>query len=388
MKPLLLAAAIATAPLAVPVAVAQAPIPSAAGTLIEQAPLPADAGLSGAARSLRIVYSSTDGVTGRGIVPVSGAVFVPKGKPPRGGWPIVAWAHGTVGIGDACAPSRNARSVRDATFLNKWLEQGYAVVATDYQGLGTPGTHPYLNTRAEAYSVLDSVRAAQSARLGLANRVLIVGQSQGAGAAFATAGEAAGYAPSVRVLGTIATGIPYLNGMPAASGDGDKVDRTIAYLLYIAAAARAVDPALTADMLVAPKAEPLLSGAGERCVGDMMKATVDAGLTRNNSLSPRLTAAVTPYMRGTVYRTLAIRTPVFVGTGEQDGDVPPVMQDALVKAACAAGTRIVHRRYAGLDHSATLNASFPDSSAFARAVMAGKDVGSTCPRGSTSKIAG
>ncbi len=71
-------------------------------------------------------------------------VFVPQGTPPEGGWPVLSWAHGTVGLGDACAPSRNPRSQRDANYLGHWLSQGYAVVATDYIGLGTPGVHPYL----------------------------------------------------------------------------------------------------------------------------------------------------------------------------------------------------------------------------------------------------
>ena len=39
---------------------------------------------------------------------VSGSVSVPKGKVPKGGWPVITWAHGTTGVADACAPSRNS----------------------------------------------------------------------------------------------------------------------------------------------------------------------------------------------------------------------------------------------------------------------------------------
>jgi len=38
---------------------------------------------------------------------VSGSVSVPKGKPPKGGWPVITWAHGTTGVADICAPSRD-----------------------------------------------------------------------------------------------------------------------------------------------------------------------------------------------------------------------------------------------------------------------------------------
>src|SRR5262249_39965868 len=158
----------------------------------------------------RILYSSTDGLTGRSPVAVSGALFLPRGTPPEGGWPLIAWAHGTVGVADVCAPSWNERSDRDATYLNHWLSQGYAVVAADYQGLGVPGGHPYLATRPEAYSVLDSIRAVQAEpSYKISPKVVLVGQSQGAGAAFATAGEAAMYAPELKILGTVATGTPY-----------------------------------------------------------------------------------------------------------------------------------------------------------------------------------
>lgn len=361
-----------------PAAQAQDAAIPAPGTMIEQAPLDARLGLADAARAIRIVYASTDGVAGRGGVPVSGAIFVPKGKAPKGGWPIVAWAHGTVGIGDSCAPSRNARSARDATYLNGWLRDGYAVVATDYQGLGTPGPHPYLDTRAQAYSVLDAVRAALAARVGLANKVIVVGQSQGASAAFATAGEAAAYAPTVRVLGTVATGIPYLNGTLATPTEMDVVDRTIAYPIYIAAAAQQIDPAQRADAVFTPKAMALVGEAEQRCVGDMMKAVVDAGLTRRNAMSGDFAATFAPYLRGTAYRTLRVATPVFVGTGSTDADVPATMQNALVRDACAAGTRIAHRTYEGLDHSGALNPSFADSRLFARALISGKPVATNC----------
>ena len=183
-------------------------VPATPGRLLRQEPLPADRGLSQAGMSLRILYSSTDGIDGRSPVTVSGALFLPKGEPPAGGWPILAWAHGTTGIADICAPSFTGRSGRDREYLNHWLAQGYAIVASDYQGLGTPGLHPYMQTRPAAYSVLDSVRAALSGVPGLANKVVVIGQSQGGGAAFATAGFAATYAPDINLRGTVATGVP------------------------------------------------------------------------------------------------------------------------------------------------------------------------------------
>jgi hypothetical protein len=70
--------------------------------------------------SVRFVYGATDGVDGSRVFKTSGAIFLPTGDAPAGGWPIVAWAHGTVGIADRCAPSVNPRSSRDAEYLSNW----------------------------------------------------------------------------------------------------------------------------------------------------------------------------------------------------------------------------------------------------------------------------
>jgi hypothetical protein len=102
------------------------------------------------------------------VVAVSGSVAVPTGKPPKGGWPVITWAHGTTGVADVCAPSRDFAGTPNPTGetyingdLSAWLAAGYAVLRTDYQGLGTPGKHPYLIGKAEGRGVLDIVQAAR-----------------------------------------------------------------------------------------------------------------------------------------------------------------------------------------------------------------------------------
>ncbi len=58
---------------------------------------------------------------------------------------MITWAHGTTGLADICAPTRSdVLGGYDRPLLNRWLKAGYAVVRTDYEGLGTPGEHPYL----------------------------------------------------------------------------------------------------------------------------------------------------------------------------------------------------------------------------------------------------
>jgi pimeloyl-ACP methyl ester carboxylesterase len=312
---------------------------------------------------------------------VSGAVFFPKTPRPAGGWPVVAWAHGTTGVGDACAPSRNPRSPRDTAYLNAWLREGFVVVATDYQGLGTPGPHPYLHTRAQAYSTLDAVRAALTLP-GVANQVVLVGQSQGGGAAFGTAGIAPAYAPDVKLLGTVATGTPYLGAAPPdVKRDLDRVSPQIAYAMYVAVTAKLLQPDFDPASVFLPAAMPAFEASGETCVGPLFERLTQEGRTERNSYRPdgvkRVFGIVGPV---TGYPTLQLAQPVFMGIGGKDLDVPTAMQQKLAQDACQAGSRIQARVYPGLDHSGTVNASLKDSLPFVRSLLAGKPVASTCGR--------
>ena len=191
--------------------------PGAPGKLLRQEAQQPDLVLENASAGIRILYSSTDGMDGKAPITVSGALYLPKGKAPAGGWPLMAWEHGTVGTADVCAPSFAGRPPRDIIYLNYWLAKGYAIVATDYQGLGAPGVHPYLAARPEAYSALDSIRAVQGGGFPVSKKVVLFGQSQGGGAAFATAAFAPQYAPELEIAGVVATGAPYFPARPAGA---------------------------------------------------------------------------------------------------------------------------------------------------------------------------
>jgi hypothetical protein len=99
-------------------------IPEVPGKMLREEALPNSLVLANASEGRRILYTSTDGIDGKSPVTGSGAVFFPKGSAPSRGWPVIAWAHGTVGIADVCAPSWRGRSQRDIDYLNAWLAQG------------------------------------------------------------------------------------------------------------------------------------------------------------------------------------------------------------------------------------------------------------------------
>jgi pimeloyl-ACP methyl ester carboxylesterase len=136
----------------------------------------------------------------------SGMIFIPDNSSAGTPRPVVAWAHGTVGMGDQCAPSRIADPVGNVTWVEQMLAKGWVVTATDYAGLGTPGTEGYLVGGDEARDVLNSVRALRyipGAHAG--NRFAVWGHSQGGHSALFTASNAAAYAPELHLVGTVAS---------------------------------------------------------------------------------------------------------------------------------------------------------------------------------------
>lgn len=358
------------------------PAPAQAGVLIRSEPQPEGTGLDEASQSIRILYSSVDGLgDAKTPVAVSGTLFLPKGEAPAGGFPLIAWAHGTVGIADVCAPSNNKRSDRDTKYLNHWLSQGYAVVASDYQGLGTPGGHPYLATRPEAYSVLDSIRAVQgNPDFKVSKSVVLVGQSQGGGGAFATAAEAEGYAPDIDIRGTVATGTPYFtNDTAPAVRDPNAVSGVFAYSLYIMYLAEQADPSFKIADYITDKAKPVIETTRTKCLMDAWNQIEEEGLNQANSFSKDPTPALVKYYPLMAYSTLKVKGPVFMGTGGKDKDVPPPGQERLFKDACAAGSVIEHHVYPDLDHSGTVNGSLADSTPFVKKAFAGESIAGNCP---------
>jgi len=151
----------------------------------------------------RVMYTSR-GINGEPIV-VTGMVFAPTSPVPSGGRPVVSWAHPTTGIEDQCAPSRSPKPYDDVQGLSEFLNLGWVVVATDYQGLGTDGMHPYLVGASEAQGTIDIVRAAQNLpETGASPNYFVFGHSQGGQAALFSGQIASAYAPELHLLGVAA----------------------------------------------------------------------------------------------------------------------------------------------------------------------------------------
>ncbi len=251
------------------------------GKLIWERPMTGGESLKGAKNYL-VDYKQV-GVRGT-MVPVSGMVAIPKGKAPKGGWPVITWAHGTTGIADVCAPSRLPAGTEglNSPMLESWIKAGYAVVRTDYEGLGGPGPHPYLIGASEGRGVLDIVRAARQLDRQLSDRVVISGHSQGGHAALWAASLVKSYTPEIRLRGVlafapashIATEVGYLKSVTATSLTG-----------LAATILRGLDvgyPSLHISSLLTSKGAALYPQTLTKCLGQLD----EPGLVRRSATRP------------------------------------------------------------------------------------------------------
>ena len=158
-------------------------------------------------KSVRVRYRSTSGVDGSRTV-VSGVVLVPNGSPPVGGWPIASIGHPTAGIDTSCAPSAYPGLMGNLTTVIPFLINRFAVVMSDYQGLGTPGPHPYLDPTTAGYNVIDAVRAVRKVVPQTSDAWVSYGVSQGGQAVWAANELSSDYGAGLRLLGSISVSTP------------------------------------------------------------------------------------------------------------------------------------------------------------------------------------
>lgn len=324
----------------------------------------------------RVTYRSQS-TTGDDVA-VSGLVAVPDAPPPPGGHPVLAWAHGTTGIGDGCAPSR--LGVRTLPLLAQHLEAGYVVAATDYEGLGTPGIHPYLVAESEGRSVLDSVRAVREL-FGAdvaSERFVVVGHSQGGHAALATAQYASAWAPELDLVGTAALApVTDLENIIPAMFDSTL---GLALGIYVAAGWPAAHPELDPSDLLTPAGMELLEDAREACVFEMESLLAGEDLDSLRVRPPGELPAWSARIRHNTISAARVAGPVLVAQGGEDTIVPRPFVDVTVAQLCVAGRTVRYLSHALADHSTIVGASMPAVHRWFERLLAGDGTRDDCPR--------
>lgn len=353
-------------------------VPSEPGALLRSEPF--ERGIPDGAKAWRILYTTTRDEGQPALA--SAIVVIPETSSDP--LPVIAWAHGTTGVDETCAPSVLEGTFSTGAFfsVDEVVEQGWALVATDYTGLGTEGPHPYLIGQGEGRSVLDSVRAArQMPDIDLEERTIVWGHSQGGHAALWTGVLAPTYAPDVNVQGVAALApasdlvslVEVLPGIPGGT----------IFAAFVASAYSDIYDDVVLSQYVRPGGEVTIDGIAGRCLAEpsvftsllsalAVNFSIFTGDLTSGPMGERLAENIPPY---------SIEAPLLLGQGAADSLVKPAAQDVYVEGMCAAGRQVDYREYEGLDHVPLVEADsplIPELIEWTRSRLAGEEPISTC----------
>lgn len=316
-------------------------------------------------------------------VQATSLVFTPNTQPPVGGWPIVVWAHGTTGVADVCAPSKAALADSTKDLISKLLAAGYVVVAPDYEGLGTPGIHPFLNVKSEAFSITDAVVAARNylsqRNLLTSKKWVTVGYSQGGHAALG----AAQYASRAQLdyKGTVAVAPASNLGFILIAGEQSVANATLdkkismyaqldTYTALVTAGIRNTQPTFDYPQVFTPKISSIAQQAETICSGPLGQA-FGAGMTQyateHNGTLDGYTRTQPNFMAVPLVKTfldkdsqplqVKVTTPIIIYQGLADSTVPKVATDILISNATVVGTKINSYVTGNWDHGTAMSSN-------------------------------
>ncbi len=351
------------------------PLTGAPGTVIRMEPL----GVSVAGGSaFRMLYVSElpDGSPAAS----GGMLFIPDSPVPDGGRPVVAWAHGTLGLGNACAPSRSTDPLADlTTWLPQAMQLGWVVATTDYVGIGTPGPALYLIAQSEVRDLVNAVRAARNVPDAHAGtRYVTFGHSQGGHSSVWSGHLAPSYAPELQLLG-VAAAAPALE-LPDIIG-----------AQWDTAAGWVIGPDVVESWpTVYPELplEGVLSSAGlnnsNRLAYECITQAAIEGLIRQKfgqQFFVKDPLTVPEWLSAATAQTpapLTAKMPVFIAQGTADEVVLAWPNAKVQDEWCAAGSAIDMLWMGGVTHMAAATTAGPEAVRWMADRFAGRPAPRTC----------
>jgi hypothetical protein len=353
---------------------------TSAGTSAATTPatVPAVAAVGGAA--YRMEYVSTS-VRGAPRV-VTGSLLVPPGPAPAGGFPVLAWGHGTTGSADACVPSASPDLGGYGTVPAAFVAAGYAVAATDYEGLGVPGPHAYLISGSAGRGVIDAVRAARQVGPALSARWVASGHSQGSQAVAAAAELAGTCGRGLELAGTLAFAAPIdlADSMVRRLGqvEGDFGSQSLYLLIHAGLKTR--HPELRYRDYLGPQAAETVSLVETTCLPGIYAEFAARDLP-HREFQPVDAKALRRLQDWLALEGIPGRravAPLRVLAGDRDEVVGPVEASRAVAEMCALGSNASIGLYRHVDHEGVVPAGTAEAVEWLKARTAGVPVPDTC----------
>jgi uncharacterized membrane protein HdeD (DUF308 family) len=332
-------------------------LPATPGALLRSEPM--SRAIPAGAQAWRILYTTT---RADGVPAIASGLVVASSTPPPGPRPVIAWAHGTTGVDQSCAPSllKDPFAAGAMPALDQVVANGWVLVATDYIGLGSAGPHAYLVGQQAGRAVLDAVRAArQMPELSLAEQSVVWGHSQGGGAALWTGVLAPSYAPDVNVVGVAA--LAPASNLPGLVSNLDVVPGGAIFGSYVIQGFSDTYPDVRFDDYVRPTAQLLAREMASRCLAEpaVFSSVLESLLIEGSLWSQDPAGGAFGERLQENVPSGPIPAPLLIGQGLGDELVLPTMQDAYVESRCAAGGQVDYRTYAGFDHVGVVGAASP-----------------------------
>jgi len=327
------------------------------GAVIRSALLVGSAALPSAGKNLLVLYHSRS-ADGKDVA-VSGTIAIPSGTPPAGGWPVTTWTHGTTGIGPACAPSKDTPTGPEHTFLgpkqvlmDEYVKRGFVVVATDYEGLGGPGVHPFLQGASEAHGALDIVRAARTLEPGVGENYLVIGHSQGGQADLFAAALGPDYVPELKLLGNVAMApASHIAATVQAMTAADQPSYALGYAMYVLQSFASNHAEIDLTKILTSEAIAHLPQTRADCISKTVSEGYWAtAIPKDQFLLGADLSGVLEVAAINDPATLKITVPTLVVQGTADTTVLPSWTDATVRGLCKNGSPVLYTTYDGADH--------------------------------------
>jgi len=321
--------------------------------------------------AVRILYHSRS-AAGEDVA-ASGVVLFPYDKkPPAGGWPIIAWAHGATGVARSCAPSLT-RNLGHGPFLAMYVNLGYAVIAPDYTGLGTDFRNAFVDGPSNATDLIASIPAARTAVPQLGARWIVMGEAEGSLAALAVA-EKENEIRDPAYLGSIAiSGLAGIQEIYAHAGPGP-TSFTLASLAY---GIKTIYPEFQVADMLTEKGLALYREIDHTCWDAEASAepspaeTVKLGWTDN------------PFVRQYFARNnlgqARSHAPILLISSDADPALPATTTAQTVAAMCKQGDAIQWQRYPSSEPGSVMGDSVREQMFWIEARFAGRSTPTTCP---------
>jgi hypothetical protein len=315
--------------------------------------------------AVRILYHSRS--ANADDVAVSGVVLYPDKKAPRGGWPLIAWAHPVNGVARDCAPSLT-RNLQHGPYLSMYVNLGYAVVATDYAGLGTAFRNAFSDMQSNAKDVIYSIPAARAAVPQLDSRWIAVGMGDG-GPAVAGVAELESDMHDSGYLGSIViSGLddPQQRYQPSGSGKFETP-------LFLAYGIQTVYPRFNPKDILTDKGLSLYPQVEKSCTdpGQQFPSEVLNPDWANNSFVRQYFARNVPGQRH-------LQRPLLIISSALDLSIPISRTVQAVSRMCKRGEEIQFERYAESELGSLFGDSVGDQISWIQTRFADRPAANNC----------